>query len=83
MIGSQYFVSVAGQMICATVFGLTFGGHVTISITILTKVFRDLDSALGILLLGIGISSIIGPLTVGRDKLSNVLELNFNVRFNL
>jgi len=62
---SQIATSLPGQLICAAVFGFTDGGNITILVVILKKLFSDLDSALGILRMGSGVASLIGPVFVG------------------
>ena len=76
MILSQVFPDIAGQMICASVFGFTFGGYVTSTIIILKKIFEDLDSALGLVLFSCAVASIIGPVIVGMN---NLLEVSFKL----
>ena len=66
MIMSQVFSGIAGQMVCAFIFGFTFGGYVTSTIIILKMIFEDLDSALGLVLFSCAVASIIGPVIVGR-----------------
>ena len=68
MIMSQVFSGIAGQMVCASIFGFTFGGYVTSTIIILKKIFEDLDSALGLVLFSCAVASIIGPVIVGRKQ---------------
>ena len=71
MIMSQVFSGIAGQMVCASIFGFTFGGYVTSTIIILKKIFEDLDSALGLVLFSCAVASIIGPVIVGRKESSS------------
>ena len=67
MILSQVFPDIVGQMVCASVFGFTFGGYVTSTIIILKKIFEDLDSALGLVLFSCAVA---GPVTAGMYNLS-------------
>ena len=65
MILIQVLTDFVGQIVCASVFGFTFGGYVTSNIIILKKIFEDLDSALGLVLFSCAVASIIGPVIVG------------------
>jgi len=63
---SQLWISLVGQLVCLSVFGFTFGGYVTSTIVILRKIFEDLGAALGLILFSAALSSIIGPVIVGK-----------------
>ena len=70
MIMSQVFSSIAGQMVCAFIFGFTFEDYVTSTINILKMIFGDLNSAHGLVLFSCAVASIIGPVIVGRKQKS-------------
>lgn len=61
-----YLHGIAGQMICSTVFGLTYGGYCTSVMVYLKSIFEDLRPALGLFFLVSGISCLCGPIFVGE-----------------
>ena len=67
IIASQYFQSICWQLMLSALFGFTFGGYVTLSVAILFKVFKGINNCLGILFQTISISSLIGPVIVGKS----------------
>ena len=55
----------AGQLVCAALFGLTYGGYCTSAILHLRSLFTDLRPALGLYFLTCGLASLAGPIIVG------------------
>lgn len=55
-----------GQIVCAILFGFTFGGFVTGIVVILKKILNDLGTSLGLLMFCSAISSVTGPILVGK-----------------
>ena len=72
MLVSQVWKDFIGQAFCAVLFGFTFGGYVTSTIVILKKIFKDLGSALGLVLFSCAIASIIGPVIVGKSQKNQI-----------
>ena len=57
-------------------FGLAYGVYVTNKILILRQIGDDLVSALGLDQLCGSISSVIGPVSIGKNKVRNALVAN-------
>ena len=60
-------------------FGLAYGVYVTNKILILRQIGDDLVSALGLDQLCGSISSVIGPVSIGKNKVRNALVANRSV----
>ena len=63
---SAYLHGILVQIICSSVFGLTYGGYCTSAIVYLKTIFDDLRPALGLFFLTSGVSSLCGPIFVGE-----------------
>ena len=65
IISSGYCHHMDGQLVCAALFGLTYGGYCTSAILHLRSLFTDLRPALGLYFLTCGLASLAGPIIVG------------------